>query len=171
MESRSRMAETSDFSMDEYIYEAREELKRVEHIIYVSLKYTRTTDVIRNAVLRLVSFFDMMIDAFMIDAQEKGLIDKIPKSPALKANELAERYADNEQLQKYLCFYFFLKDLLKRDYLKINEYRRHVGMVFDLENCSTVINIDSLETCQYYAFEFYIFANRLLGLVKEGDDD
>ena len=34
---------------DEYLIEAREELNRIEHIIYVSLKYTRTTDVLRNA--------------------------------------------------------------------------------------------------------------------------
>lgn len=169
MGNRSRMAETSDFSMEEYFFEAREELKRVEHIIYVSLKYTRTTDVIRNAILRLVSFFDMMIDAYLIDAQEKDLIGKIPKSPALKANKLSEMYANNEELQRYLCFYFFLKDLLKKDYGKINEYRRHVGMVFELECCSTIMNIDSLETCQYYAFKFYDFSGRFLGLIKEDE--
>ena len=32
--------------MNEYLLEAREELKRLEHILYVSLKYTRTVDVL-----------------------------------------------------------------------------------------------------------------------------
>ena len=45
---------------EEFMFESREELKRVEHIIYVSLKYTRTTDVLRNALLRFVSFFDLL---------------------------------------------------------------------------------------------------------------
>jgi len=158
-----------DYTVEDYIYEAREELKRVEHLIFVSLKYTRTTDVIRNTVLRFISFFDMVMEAYIIDADEKDLIDKIPRSPPLKASKVAELYPDNEELQKYIGFYFFLKDLLKKDYEKINEYRRHVGMLFHLENCTAVINIDSLECCQHYAFDFYDFSRIFLGLVKEED--
>ena len=47
--------------MNESLIEAREELKRLEHIIYVSLKYTRTVDVILNALKRMVSTYDFII--------------------------------------------------------------------------------------------------------------
>ncbi len=160
----------SDYSVLDYVMEAREELKRVEHIIFVSLKYTRTTDVIRNAVLRLVSFFDMLFEGYMIDSIEKEKLDRSPKSPALKANKLAELYPEDEELQRYIKFYSFLKDLLNREYGKINEYRRHVGMLFKLEKSSTIINIDSLETCKYYAFDFYSFSKKFFGLSKEEDN-
>ena len=155
-------------SIEEYILEGREELKRVEHIIYVSLKYTRTTDVLKGALLRFVSFFDIIVEGFSHDAVEKGKLDRVPKSPALRMKQFSEMNEDNEELRKFVVFYFFLKDLCKRDYRCINEYRRHVGMVFNLDNNSSIIiNIDNLETCEYYAYKFYDFAKRYLGMAKE----
>jgi len=59
--------------MNDYLLEAREELKRLEHIIYVSLKYTRTVDVIVNALTRMVSTFDLIIEAFLEKAKIKNL--------------------------------------------------------------------------------------------------
>ena len=155
-------------SIEEYLLEGREELKRVEHIIYVSLKYTRTTDVLRNAVLRFVSFFDIMFEGYMVDAVEKEKIEKIPKSPALRVKKLVDMYPENKEFEKFVIYYFFLKDLLMKEYGRINEYRRHVGMVFDLDNHSSVIiNIDNLETCEYYAHKFFEFSRNFLGYAKE----
>ena len=57
--------------MNEFLAEAREELKRVEHIIYVSLKYTRTVDVLRNALNRLVSLFDFLIEVLVEHAKKE----------------------------------------------------------------------------------------------------
>jgi hypothetical protein len=157
-------------TIEEYVLEGREELKRVEHIIYVSLKYTRTTDVLRNGLLRFVSFFDIMVGAFMLDAQEKGLIEKIAKSPALCVTRLAEMHPEDKDLQQFVIFYFFLKNLLNSDYKRINEYRRHVGMVFHLEGNSTVIiNIDNLETCEYYCHKFFNHSRKFFGFVKEDE--
>ena len=152
------------------MFESREELKRVEHIIYVSLKYTRTTDVLRNGLLRFVSFFDMVVQANMLYLENKGELDKIPRSPALKAMKLSELNSDNKELQRFITYYFFLKELLKNDYKKINEYRRYVGMQFEFEDHSVLINIDSLETCEYYAHQFYHFSKKMLHLVKEDED-
>ena len=155
-------------SIEEYMLEGREELKRVEHIIYVSLKYTRTTDVLRNAILRFVSFFDIMFEGYMVQALEKELITKIPTSPALRVTRLVDMNPDDEDFRKFVVYYFFLKDLLMKDYGKINEYRRHVGMVFDLDNSSSVIiNIDNLETCEYYAHKFFHFSTNFLGISKK----
>jgi hypothetical protein len=44
--------------MIEALDESKEELKRVDHLIYVSLKYTRTVDVLRNVVARLLAALD-----------------------------------------------------------------------------------------------------------------
>ena len=68
-------------NMNEDLLEAREELKRLEHIIYVSLKYTRTVDVILNALHRMISTYDFIVEAFLIKAKEDRLLDEMPKSP------------------------------------------------------------------------------------------
>ena len=51
--------------MIESLEDAKEELKRVDHLIYVSLKYTRTVDVLRNVIERLVTASEFMITAML----------------------------------------------------------------------------------------------------------
>ena len=62
--------------INELMFEAREELKRLEHIIYVSLKYTRTVDVIINALNRLVEVYNLIIEALL----EKAKLEDSKKS-------------------------------------------------------------------------------------------
>ena len=154
--------------MEEHIFEGREELKRVEHIIYVSLKYTRTTDVLNNALMRLVSFYDFMVEGYLIHALEKEQISRITKSPALRAKNLAALYKEDPKFQEYISFYFFMRELLKRtDFARINEYRRHVGKVYQNQDSTVVINIDHLEAMEWYAHQFFQYSLQLLGLKKE----
>ena len=144
--------------MDEYLLEAREELKRLEHLIYVSLKYTRTTDVLINALTRLVSVFDLIIEGFLEKAKEEGKIAVLPKSPALRGTKLAEMYAEDKELHKYLEFYSFLKVLLKSSYNKREEYRRHVTVIVELEQCTAYVDIDSLTNYEKFVRNFLKYA-------------
>lgn len=148
--------------MNEYLLEAREELKRLEHIIYVTLKYTRTTDVIKNALNRLISTFDFIIQAFLEDAKEKNLIADIPKSPSLKSSLVTKTYPEDKTLLKFITFYAFLRDISKAKYTKREEYRRHVTMVVDFKNKTAEINIDSLETCEKIASQFFNYAQEFI---------
>lgn len=156
--------------MEEYLFEAREELKRIEHIIYVSLKYTRTVDVIVNALNRMVSTYDFIIEAFLEKAKLEGKIDALPKSPALRAGKLAELYPDDAQMQKYLNFYVFLKNVLKSPQHKREEYRRHVTLVVPLENGTAELSIDSLTSCEKFLHGFFAYAwEKLIGKPSEDD--
>ena len=49
------------WKMDDALYDAEKELKRVDHLIYVSLKYTRTVDVFKNIIKRLISTIDFIM--------------------------------------------------------------------------------------------------------------
>lgn len=149
---------THNYTMNDYLLEAREELKRLEHIIYVSLKYTRTTDVIINALTRLVSVFDLIIEAFLEKAKEEGKIHALPKSPALRGTKLAEMYAEDLQMKKYMAFYGFLKMILKSSYNKREEYRRHVTVIVELDKCTTYVDIDSLINHERFVRHFLNYA-------------
>ncbi len=122
-------------NITELILEAKEELKRLEHIIYVSLKYTRTVDVIINALNRLVGIYDLIIEAFL--EKENGDIP-LAKSPALRARKLAQLFPEDEILKKHLHFYQFLKNVLKLPHTRRREFRRHVTLVVDMEGNSTI---------------------------------
>ena len=144
--------------INELLLEAWEELKRLEHIIYVSLKYTRTVDVIINAVTRLISIYDLIIEAFLEKAKKENLIDSLPKSPALRANKLVELYPNNTELGHYLSFYYFLKNVLKLPYLKREEFRRHVTLVVVLDKCTAALDIDNLTNCERFTKKFFYYS-------------
>ncbi len=152
----------------EYLLEAREELKRLEHIIYVSLKYTRTVDVIINALNRLINVYDLIIEAFLEKAKVEKRIAALPKSPALRATRLGELYPDDAELQKYLTFYAFLKNVLKLPHRRREEYRRHVSLVVEIDKSTAEIDIDSLTSCEKFVHRFFNYAwEKLIGKREE----
>lgn len=155
--------------MNEYLLEAGEELKRLEHIIYVSLKYTRTVDVLINALHRLVSIYDLIIEAFLEKAKEEKLIASLPKSPALRATRLLELHPEDKELGKYLTFYSFLKTVLKLPYSRREEYRRHVTLVVELDKCTVEIDIDNLTDCERVVHKFYNYARKKVEGIQEDD--
>ena len=159
--------------MEELLLEAREELKRLEHIIYVTLKYTRTVDVLVNALQRLVDIYDLMIEALLEKAKAEKLIDSLAKSPALRARLVGELYADDQQLLRYLCFYTFLKTLLNMKQQKREEFRRHVTLIVELENNTTAeIKIDNLMNAERYMHKILQSAwEKIVGKPKEEEDE
>jgi hypothetical protein len=154
--------------MNEYLMEAKEELKRLEHIIYVSLKYTRTVDVIINALNRMVSTYDFIVEAFLEKALEDKKLDSMPKSPALKAKKLAELFPDDPLIQKNLHFYFSLRNILKSPHQKRQEFRRHVTLILGLEDSTVEVEIDTLVNCEKFIHNFLNYSQRMIeGIVEE----
>jgi len=124
---------------NELISKARDELKRVDHLIYVSLKYTRTVEVIRNVLERVISAFDLGLDALL----ENKNVDNIPNITKSKC-DLIKRYYTDEKTKDYVDFYIFLRKLMRCKYTEKNEFRRHVTMVSDYDGVNAEANIDNL---------------------------
>ncbi len=121
--------------MIESFSDANEELKRIDHLIFVSLKYTRIVEVIRNIVKRMIDCIDFLINAQLKYAKENKLIeDEIPKNNAIKAELLIKTFSDNEEIVEMGNFYLWLRRVLRAKYEKINEGKRHVGLVTKVKN-------------------------------------
>lgn len=154
--------------MNEYLEEAKEELKRVDHIIYVSLKYTRTVDIIRNALHRLVSAFDFIIEGILWHDKQQKKTNDIPKSFKMKIEVLRALYPGDEKLAKYIDLYLFMRELVAAPYDRREEYRRYVTMISKLENKTAEIDIDALEdNFDVMAKEFLEYAEVLTGVAQE----
>jgi hypothetical protein len=135
--------------MEEAFRNSVEELKRVDHLIFVSLKYTRTVDVIKNTIHRLISCYDFGMDALLLYAIKKKLIKEAPTIPALKLELLEKLFKENKELLGYLKFYLELRKIIKAEYTKREEYRRHVTMIAHLQDDRIAeVNIDILR--EYY---------------------
>lgn len=128
--------------MNDSFHDAVEELKRVDHLIYVSLKYTRTVDVIRNTLKRVINAFEFGLDALL----EFKKIEDYPNVPKAKI-DLVRKNFDDPILHEYLRFYFFLRKLFRSEYKKREEFRRHVTMISTYASEHKIeVNIDNLES-------------------------
>ena len=113
--------------MDELIENAREELKRIDHLIYVTLKYTRTVDVFLSIVDRMINSYEFIVDALVQELVNEGKIVEAPDIPLEKANLVKKEYDSNpikRNIKKYLLF----RKLRRANHQKSNEFRRHVTL-------------------------------------------
>lgn len=134
--------------MEEAMFDANQELKRVDHLIYVSLKYTRTADVLKNVIERLLSAYDNMVLALLRYAHENELVEEVSNAPIRRYEQIEEAFPDNDMVKELSDFSRFLRKLSKLDYGNENEYRRHVAMIFKLEGETVKIDID--KATDYY---------------------
>ncbi|MFT4326031.1 MAG: hypothetical protein ACMXYK_00855 [Candidatus Woesearchaeota archaeon] len=140
---------------------AHEELKRVDHLVYVSLKYTRTVDVIKNTIQRMISCFDCIMEGLLYKAEDEGKLFQMPVSPGAKVNEIKKIYGTDPVVTEMLTFYGYLRKVHKAEYSAIKEFRRHVAMLARMADGQTEeINIDVIT-------EFYHKSKVLMDKFKD----
>lgn len=144
--------------MEESLEEAKEEVKRAEHLFYVSLKYTRTVDTIRNLISRLISTYDYGMLSLLRYAKEKERIKEIPLTPISKCELLKKVYKDID-VEEYVDLYLLFRKLMRVPYTRREEYRRHVAMISQLDDKKIETNIDVLK-------DYYDKTIQFLELVK-----
>jgi hypothetical protein len=153
--------------MKESLEDAREELKRVDHLIYVSLKYTRTVDVLLNVIKRLIDAYDFAIDAILSYAEEKGMLqEEVPNNPLSRADLVLRTFQDpiiKDNMELYLLF----RKLVKADYERFNEYRRHVTLKTVIDKRDIEIKIDNVTEYYNIIKEFVKYIDNLVNEVKE----
>lgn len=124
--------------VDDIIDDAQEELKRVEHLVFVSLKYTRTVDVLKNVLNRMIEAYNYMLKA-LYHHKEDG---EPPEAPVKLAQEVRGLY-DEDIVAENVDLYLLLRKILRApNPIKEEEYRRHVAMKTFIDGKEEVFNID-----------------------------
>ena len=127
--------------------EAKEELKRADHLLYVTLKYTRTADVIKNTIHRLLNSIDNAIISSLEILKKKKRLKEIPLTPVSRAELLSKLY-NKAEMKQFLDFYFLLRKIDKAEFYKREEYRKHVALI--VEYGDEVIQVDTETLEEYY---------------------
>ena len=135
--------------MDESIENAVEELKRVDHSIFVSLKYTRTVDILENILSRMIDCYEYLFLALLRYAKEHKMITDIPSTPKERVNLIKEIFKEQE-IHDNIDLYLLLKAIIKSNFSRENEYRRHVAMRAIIAGREEIININIIS--RYYEF-------------------
>ena len=147
--------------MKESFDEAVQELKRVDHLFWVSLKYTRTVDVIKHVIDRLINCIGFGLESLLKYAKEKKLVTSIPENAGLRCELLKKTFPENAEIIDYINFYLLLRKLSKAEYAKREEFRRHVTMIATIDKGEIVeVSIDVLK-------EYYEKTRNFITLVKK----
>lgn len=117
--------------------EVKVQLKRVDHLIFVTLKYTRTVDIIKSIIKRLILAMDAGIFELLEYQNQKRKIKEISPVPLVRAKALLAVYKRNKIMKEFIDFYILLRKIDKAPYTKKEEYRKNIALV--TEFC--VVNI------------------------------
>lgn len=105
------------------------QMLRADHLFHVTLKYTRTADVIKNTIKRLVSSFEYAISGIL----EKKKVKDVPVIALMKADLLKKKFPKNKDIKELVAFYLHLKKIDKGQYSVRDEYRKGVAIIVDDE--------------------------------------
>jgi len=159
--------------MIEALRDAHEELKRVEHLVYVSLKYTRTVDVILNILNRMVDAYAFMMEALLRKASEEGRQFDDNDAAVARAELVAELFKDDAKIVDNVELYLLLRKLLRaKNVERENEYRRHVTMKTHVDGREEIVNIDIITNYYLFQRDFLDHLHKMVGIeAKPRDED
>jgi hypothetical protein len=156
---------TSSQEIQAFLHEANEELKRVDHQVYVSLKYTRTVDVLMNIIGRMIEGYDRMFDSLLQHAMDQRRLGELPTAPLIIGNTVKELYPE-EIVQQNVDLYFLLRKLHRSNPTREQEFRRHVTMRSIVEGREEILNIDVATEYYHMQREFLNYLYKYFNLQK-----
>ncbi len=119
-----------------------------DHLLYVSLKYTKTCDVIMNLLLRWKRMIETSIDKLLEQAKKKKKISSISTNPLGKIEQIKKLFKKDKNFLEVIELYQMFRKVKELRTERIGEFRKNVNLrVFYQGN---EINID-LEKLKEYA--------------------
>ncbi|HLC22397.1 MAG TPA: hypothetical protein VJJ79_01345 [Candidatus Nanoarchaeia archaeon] len=108
---------------------AEEELKRIDHLIFVTLKYTRTVDIIKTILQKFILTIDYKIEQFYNVQYNIEKIKDIPLVPMVRLKNLERLHPHDKKIKDMVDFYMTLKKICNAEQRAKEEYRKNVTLV------------------------------------------
>jgi len=115
-----------------------------DHLLYVSLKYTKTCDVIINLLLRWKNMIEVAMDVLIEKAKKQKKWKLIPEAPRAKLIQLKKIYAGVAEAYDALELYEFFRDIERLDKIRENEFRKGVNLKVSYRDETVNVNLDKL---------------------------
>jgi hypothetical protein len=115
-----------------------------DHLLYVSLKYTKTCDVILNLIKRWTVMISDSVDGLLEQLKKKKKIKSIPIAPRQKIELAKKEFKKVPEVMKALELYEFFRRIENLRTVRESEFRKDVRLkVYNSEE--TIINLDKLK--------------------------
>lgn len=133
--------------VNEKIFYAMQDLKGLDHLIHFSLKYTRTTNVLRNVLEKIKNVEESLIDAMFYYIQTKDASIQKQTVSVLKSKVSCD-FFDDQVLNENHAFYLKVKKLLRIDSSRRGDFRKHVALIYDFDGEEYIFDLK--EATDYY---------------------
>jgi len=116
-----------------------------DHLLYVSLKYTKTCDVIVNLLLRWRKMIETSIDEMLKHAKKKRKISSLPANPIRKIEEIKTLFKKDSNFQEVIEMYEMFRKIEELRKERIGEFRKNVTLKVLYKGKEIDINLEKLK--------------------------
>lgn len=116
-----------------------------DHLLYVSLKYTKTCDVILNLLLRWSNMIEFAIAEMIERLKKKKKWKPVLDAPRARLIQLKKIYEEDKLITEVLELYEMFRDIEKLDKVRENEFRKGVNLKVFYKGKEVNINLDTLK--------------------------
>ena len=112
-----------------------------DHLLYVSLKYTKTCDVIINLLLRWKIMIEMAMDFLVEKSKKQKKWKPVPDAPRAKLVQLKKIYENDPVVSETLKLYELFRDIENLDKVREGEFRKGVNLKVSYKGDTININL------------------------------
>lgn len=116
-----------------------------DHLLYVSLKYTKTCDVIINLLSRWKVMIEKGMDVLIQRAKKSKQWKPVADAPRAKLVQLKRIYADDPTISEALILYELFRDIETLEKVRENEFRKGVNLKVTYRGQIINVNLDKLK--------------------------
>jgi len=116
-----------------------------DHLLYVSLKYTKTCDVIINLLLRWKIMIEFAMDNLVERAKKAKKWKVVPDAPRAKLVQLKKIFVKEEVVMDALNLYELFRDIEGLEKVRESEFRKGVNLRVVYKGETINVNLDMLK--------------------------
>ena len=116
-----------------------------DHLLYVSLKYTKTCDVILNLLIRWRKMIETSINEILKHAKKKKKISSIPSNPVGRVEMVRELFKKDKNFIEVIDMYDMFRKVEELRKERIGEFRKNVTLKVFYRGEEIQINLEKLK--------------------------
>ncbi|MBU2504097.1 MAG: hypothetical protein KJ879_03555 [Nanoarchaeota archaeon] len=116
-----------------------------DHLLYVSLKYTKTCDVILNLILRWKKMIETSLDEILKHAKKKKKISSIPTNPVGKIETIRKLFKKDKNFLEVMDMYEMFRKIEELRKERIGEFRKNVTLKVFYRGEEVNVNLEQLK--------------------------
>jgi len=116
-----------------------------DHLLYVSLKYTKTCDVIMNLILRWKRMIETSIEKILEHAKKKKKISSVSTNPVGMIEQIKILFKKDSEFLEVIDLYEMFRKIKELRTERIGEFRKNVTLKVFYQGKEIDVNLEKLK--------------------------